>query len=284
MMAYYQHFPVIAVMGCFLCAFLVEIFGSHNKVIRNTLSIGMSAVALALMILLIKPVMIDGEIISYWLGNWEPVNGIAIGIGFDSVSPTYQMIKALAKAVNNDIKFQPENTMMISPDEGGMGRCVYYSHVLGINLGMFYKRRDYSKVVNGRSPIIAHEFLGSDVEGKAVIVADDMIASGDSMIDVCRQLKALKARRIFVFATFGLFSSGVERFDEAYAEGYFDKIFTTNLIYTPDKLFQREWYYSVDLSKYVALIINALNHDETVSPYLNPMKKIQSYLQRFHLK
>ena len=208
----------------------------------------------------------------------------AIGIGFESVAPTYQMIKALAKAVNNDIKFQPENTMMISPDEGGMGRCVYYSHVLGINLGMFYKRRDYSKVVNGRSPIIAHEFLGSDVEGKDVIVADDMIASGDSMIDVCRQLKALKARRIFVFATFGLFSSGVERFDEAYAEGYFDKIFTTNLIYTPDKLFQREWYYSVDLSKYVALIINALNHDETVSPYLNPMKKIQSYLQRFHLK
>ncbi len=208
----------------------------------------------------------------------------AIGIGFESVSPTYQMIKALAKAVNNDIKFQPENTMMISPDEGGMGRCVYYSHVLGINLGMFYKRRDYSKVVNGRSPIIAHEFLGSDVAGKDVIVADDMIASGDSMIDVCRQLKSLHARRIFVFATFGLFSSGVERFDEAYAEGYFDKIFTTNLIYTPDKLFEREWYVSVDLSKYVALIINALNHDETVSPYLNPMKKIQSYLQRFHLK
>lgn len=208
----------------------------------------------------------------------------AIGIGFESVSPTYQMIKALAKSMNNDIKFQPESTMMISPDEGGMSRCVYYSHVLGINLGMFYKRRDYSKVVNGRSPIIAHEFLGSDVAGKDVIVADDMIASGDSMIDVCRQLKSLHARRIFVFATFGLFSSGVERFDEAYREGYFDKIFTTNLIYTPEQLLEREWYVSVDLSKYVALIINALNHDETLSPYLNPMKKIQSYLQRFHLK
>ena len=208
----------------------------------------------------------------------------AITIGFESVSPTYQMIKALAKSTNNTIKFTPEHMMMISPDEGGMGRCVYYSQVLGIDLGMFYKRRDYTKVVNGRSPILAHEFLGTNVEGKDVIVADDMISSGDSMIDVCRQLKGLKANRIYVFATFGLFSSGLERFDEAYKEGMFDKIFTTNLIYTPDELLKREWYGSVDMSKYCALIINALNHDETVSPYLNPINKIHSYINTYKLK
>ena len=208
----------------------------------------------------------------------------AIGIGFESVSPTYQMIKALARSTDNQIKFQPDNMMMISPDEGGMGRCVYYSQVLGINLGMFYKRRDYTRVVNGRCPITAHEFLGANVEGMDVIVADDMISSGDSMIDVCRQLKSLKARRIYVFATFGLFSSGIKRFDEAYAEGIFDKIFTTNLIYTPQKLLDRPWFASVDMSKYCALIINAINHDETLSPYLNPMKKIQDYIEKHNLK
>ena len=208
----------------------------------------------------------------------------AIGIGFESVSPTYQMIKALARSTNNDIKFQPDKTMMISPDEGGMSRCVYYSQVLGINLGMFYKRRDYTKIVNGRCPITAHEFLGANVEGMDVIVADDMISSGDSMIDVCRQLKSLKAGRIFVFATFGLFSSGLDRFDEAYAQGLFDKIFTTNLIYVPEELLARKWYGMVDMSKYCALIINALNHDETLSPYLNPLKKIQDYIELYHLK
>ena len=208
----------------------------------------------------------------------------AIGIGFESVSPTYQMIKALAKTTQNTIRFNPDHTMMISPDEGGMGRCVYYSQVLGINLGMFYKRRDYTKVVNGRSPITAHEFLGSDIEGKDVIVADDMISSGDSMIDVCKQLKNLKAGRIFVFSTFGLFSAGIGRFDEAYAAGIFDRIFTTNLIYNPDELLSREWHVSVDMSKYCSLIINALNHDETLSPYLDPMKKIQSYISTYKLK
>ena len=208
----------------------------------------------------------------------------AIGIGFESVSPTYQMIKALAKTTQNTIRFNPEHTMMISPDEGGMGRCVYYSQVLGINLGMFYKRRDYTRVENGRAPIIAHEFLGSDIEGKDVIVADDMISSGDSMIDVCKQLKGLMAGRIFVFSTFGLFSSGIKRFDEAYEQGLFDRIFTTNLIYNPDELLRREWHVSVDMSKYCSLIINALNHDDTLSPYLNPMKKIQSYISTYKLK
>ena len=208
----------------------------------------------------------------------------AIRIGFESVSPNYQMIKALAKSVKNDIHFNPDSTMMISPDEGGMGRCVYYSQVLGIELGMFYKRRDYSKTVGGRNPILAHEFLGDNVEGKDVIVVDDMISSGDSMLDVCRQLKSLKAKRIFVFSSFGLFTSGLERFDEAYKNGLFDKIFTTNLIYNPPALLEREWYGLVDMTKYCAFIINTLNHDESVSIFLDPIKKIHDYIDRYHLK
>ena len=208
----------------------------------------------------------------------------AIRIGFESVSPTYQMIKALAKSQDNNVKFNPENTLMVSPDEGGMGRCLYYSHVLGLDLGMFYKRRDYSKVVNGTNPILAHEFLGSNVEGKDVIVVDDMISSGASMLDVCKQLKALHANRIFVFSSFGLFSSGLELFDKAYEEGLFDKIFTTNLIYTPDKLLERDWYYSVDMSKYCSFIIDTLNHDESVSKFLDPVAKINDYIERYNLK
>lgn len=208
----------------------------------------------------------------------------SIRIGFESVSPTYQMIKAIAKSLNNDIKFNPQNTMMISPDEGGMGRCVYYSQVLGVELGMFYKRRDYTTVVDGRNPIISHEFLGDNVEGKDVIVVDDMISSGDSIIDVCRQLKNLKAKRIFVFSSFGLFTSGLERFDKAYAEGLFNRIFTTNLIYQTPALLSKEWYYSVDLSKYVALIIDTLNHDRSVSPFLNPIQKINDYIEKYNLK
>ncbi|MCI6772172.1 MAG: ribose-phosphate pyrophosphokinase [Oscillospiraceae bacterium] len=208
----------------------------------------------------------------------------AIRIGFESVSPNYQMIKALAKSVKNDIHFNPDSTMMISPDEGGMGRCVYYSQVLGIELGMFYKRRDYSKTVGGRNPILAHEFLGDNVEGKDVIVVDDMISSGDSMLDVCRQLKSLHAKRIFVFSSFGLFTSGLERFDEAYKNGLFDKIFTTNLIYNPPALLEREWYGLVDMTKYCAFIINTLNHDESVSIFLDPIKKIHDYIDRYHLK
>ena len=208
----------------------------------------------------------------------------AIRIGFESVSPTYQMIKALAKSQNNDIKFTPENTMIISPDEGGMGRCVYYSQVLEVDLGMFYKRRDFTRIVDGRNPIISHEFLGDNVEGKDVIVVDDMISSGDSMIDVCKQLKSLNARRIFVFSSFGLFSSGLERFDKAYSEGIFDKIFTTNLIYQTPALLEKPWYYSVDMSKYVSLIVDTLNHDKSVSQFLNPIQKINDYVEKYNLK
>ncbi len=208
----------------------------------------------------------------------------SIRIGFESVAPTYQMIKAIAKSLNNEIKFSPETTMMIAPDEGAMGRCVYYAQVLGVELGMFYKRRDYSTVIDGRNPIVSHEFLGDNVEGKDVIVVDDMISSGDSMIDVCKQLKALKAKRIFVFSSFGLFTSGLERFDEAYAEGLFDKIFTTNVIYQTPELLTRDWYYSVDMSKYLALIIDTLNHDRSVSPFLNPIQKINDYIEKYNLK
>lgn len=208
----------------------------------------------------------------------------SIRIGFESISPTYQMIKALAKSVDNDIKFTADKTMMISPDEGGMSRCVYYSEVLGIQLGMFYKRRDYSRVVNGSNPIIAHEFLGSNVEGKDVIVVDDMISSGSSMLDVCRQLKNLHAKRIFVFSSFGLFTSGLEIFDKAHEEGIFDKIFTTNLIYAPQELIDRPWHSLVDMSKYCALIIDTLNHDESVSAFLNPVSKIHAYLDTYNLQ
>ena len=208
----------------------------------------------------------------------------SIRIGFESVAPTYQMIKAIAKSLNNEIKFSPETTMMIAPDEGAMGRCVYYAQVLGVELGMFYKRRDYSTVIDGRNPIVSHEFLGDNVEGKDVIVVDDMISSGDSMIDVCKQLKALKAKRIFVFSSFGLFTSGLERFDKAYSEGLFDKIFTTNVIYQTPDLLDREWYYSVDMSKYLALIIDTLNHDRSVSPFLNPIQKINDYIEKYNLK
>ena len=203
--------------------------------------------------------------------------------GFENIQPAYQMIKALVKNVP-DIKIDNDHLMIISPDEGGMGRCIYYSTVLGVDLGMFYKRRDYSVVVDGRNPIIAHEFLGDNVEGKDVIVVDDMISSGDSMIDVCKQLKSLKAKRIFVFSSFGLFTSGLERFDEAYEKGLFDKIFTTNLIYQTPELLNREWYYSVDMSKYMALIIDTLNHDRSVSPFLNPIQKINDYIKRYNLK
>ena len=208
----------------------------------------------------------------------------SIRIGFESVAPTYQMIKAIAKSLNNNIKFSPENTMMIAPDEGAMGRCVYYAQVLGVELGMFYKRRDYSTIIDGRNPIVSHEFLGDNVEGKDVIVVDDMISSGDSMIDVCKQLKALKAKRIFVFSSFGLFTSGLERFDEAYEAGLFDKIFTTNVVYQTPELLTRDWYYSVDMSKYLALIIDTLNHDRSVSPFLNPIQKINDYLAKYNLK
>ncbi|MBQ7097252.1 MAG: ribose-phosphate pyrophosphokinase [Clostridia bacterium] len=200
--------------------------------------------------------------------------------GFENVMPTYQMIKACLK-YDPTIILDKKNTMFISPDEGAMSRCMYYSSVLETELGMFYKRRDYSKVVNGKNPIVAHEFLGSDVEGKNMIVVDDMISSGDSMIDVSRELKKRKAGRVFVFSTFGLFTEGFERFDKAYEEGLIEGVFTTNLIYAKPELLTKPWYHQVDMSKYVALLIDELNADHSISDLLNPIKRIEKILEKY---
>ncbi len=199
--------------------------------------------------------------------------------GFDNVRPSYQMIKALIKAVP-DIEIDKEHLMMISPDEGAMGRCMYYSSVLGVDIGMFYKRRNYSIVVNGKNPIEAHEYLGQDLTGKDCVVVDDMISSGESMLDVCRQLKNRGAKRIFVFSTFGLFTDGFDKFNQAYEEGILTKVFTTNLVYRRPGLLDCPWHVDVNLCKYVAYLIDTLNHDTTISQLLDPVKKITSIVSR----
>ena len=197
--------------------------------------------------------------------------------GFENVRATYQMIKALIKNIDG-IVMNKENLTIVSPDEGGMSRCIYYSSVLQLDLGMFYKRRNYAKIVNGRNPIEAHEYLGQSVEGKDVIIVDDMISSGDSVIEVAEKLKERGAKRIFVFASFGLFCNGLENIDEAYEKGIINKIFTTNLIYRTEELKNRSWYCEVNMCKYVALLIDTLNHDESISTLLNPADKIHSYV------
>ncbi|HEX2939134.1 MAG TPA: ribose-phosphate pyrophosphokinase [Ruminiclostridium sp.] len=202
-------------------------------------------------------------------------------IGFDCVQPKYQMVKALVHTVE-DIKIDRDNITIISPDEGGMSRCIYYSSVLGLDLGMFYKRRDYSRIVGGRNPIISHEYLGGGIEGKDVIIVDDIIASGDSVIDIAEQLKAKKVRRVFVFATFGLFTEGLERFDEAYKNKLIEKVFTTNLVYRKEELKKKEWYKEVDMSKYIAYIINTLNYDRSMSDLLDPVKRINKLLGKIN--
>ena len=199
--------------------------------------------------------------------------------GFENVQPVYQMIKALVNHVDN-LHFDNDHMMVISPDEGGMGRCIYYSTVLGVELGMFYKRRDYTRVVNGRNPILQHEFLGSNVAGKDVLIVDDMISSGESMLEVAGKLKELGAARIFIFSAFGLFCEGLDSFDQKYADGLFDKVFTTNLVYRTPELLAREWYCEVDMSKYVSYIIDTLNHDMSVSHLLNPADKIDALLRK----
>ncbi len=203
--------------------------------------------------------------------------------GIDVVRPTYQMIKALVRAVP-DVSLDKEDIVIISPDEGAMSRCMYYSSVLGVDIGMFYKRRNYSVVVNGRNPIEAHEYLGRDLSGKDVIIVDDMISSGESLIDVAVQLKEKGAKRIFAFATFGLFTDAFDKFDKAYKDGVFDKIFTSNLVYRRPGLTDREWYVEVNMCKYVAYIIDTLNHDETISELLNPVKRIHKLLDKHKKK
>ncbi len=199
--------------------------------------------------------------------------------GFEDVHPNYQMIKALLREFP-DISLSPDDIMLVSPDEGAMSRSIYYSSVLGIDLGMFYKRRDFTKIVNGRNPILAHEYLGRDIRGMDVIVVEDMIASGDSMIDVCQQLKAKGAAHVYVFCTFGLFCNGLSAFDRAYEEGIFTRIFTTNLIYRTEELLSRQWYSEVNMCKYVANIIDTLNQDETISGLLDPAAKIHARVEQ----
>ena len=200
--------------------------------------------------------------------------------GFETVQPVYQFIKALLNSVD-DLKIDSDNMMIISPDEGAMGRAVYYSNVLGLDMGMFYKRRDYSKIVNGRNPIVAHEFLGTSVEGKDVFIIDDMISSGESMLDVAKELKKRKAKRIFLASTFGLFTNGFDKFDEAYKEGLFDKILTTNLVYQTPELLSKEYYVNVDMSKYITLLIDTLNHDDSISELLNPVDRINKCVEKY---
>lgn len=202
---------------------------------------------------------------------------------FETVRPTYQFIKALLNNVP-DLTLDSDHLMVISPDEGGMSRAVYFANVLGVNMGMFYKRRDYSRIVDGRNPIVAHEFLGIDVEGKDMIIIDDMISSGDSMIDVATELKKRKAGRIFVCTTFGLFTNGLEKFDEAYENGLIYRVLTTNLVYQPEELLLKPYYINVDMSKYIALLIDTLNHDASISDLLNPVERIQKRIAAYNEK
>ena len=201
--------------------------------------------------------------------------------GFDNFTPQYQFMKALFRAVP-DLKVSKDHLMIVSPDEGAMHRAVYFSNVLGVDMGMFYKRRDYSTIVNGKNPIVAHEFLGDDVAGKDVIIVDDMISSGESMLDVAKKFKDRNAARVFVCTTFGLFTDGFEKFDEYYKKGYLDKVVTTNLTYLPPAVDEREYFVKADMSKFLALIIDSLNHDLTIGAVMNPTDKIHKLLQKYH--
>ena len=200
--------------------------------------------------------------------------------GFETVQPAYQFIKGILKNCD-DLKLDNDHLMIISPDEGGTNRAVYLANVLGVDMGMFYKRRDYSKIVDGRNPIVAHEFLGTSVEGKDVIIIDDMISSGESMIDVATELKKRKANRIFVVATFGLFTNGLDRFDKAVEDGTIYKVVTTNLTYQTPELLSRPYYINCDMSKYIAYIIDTLNHDSSISDLLNPYDRIQKLVSTY---
>ncbi len=206
--------------------------------------------------------------------NAAPLNN------FDNVPPTYQMLKALFR-VMPDLKINPENMMIISPDEGGAGRNIYYASKLGLDLGLFYKRRDYSKIVDGHNPIVAHEYLGASVEGKDVFIADDILATGESVLDIARELKKRKANRVFIAETFGLFTSGVEAFDKAYEAGLFDCLFSTNLTYLLPELKTRPWFTEVNMAKYIAYLVSTLNNDHSISHLLNPSERIDNLLRRY---
>ncbi len=217
------------------------------------------------------------NIISFDIHDPRVQNAIPLH-GFEDFHPHYQMIKAFKKIVPDAI-IDRNHLMVISPDEGGMSRCMYYSSVMELDLGMFYKRRDYSVIKNGKNPVISHEFLGDNIEGKDVIVVDDMIASGDSMIDVAKKLKERNAKNVYIFSAFGLFTEGFEKFDKAYEDGIITKIFTTNMIYRKEELKAKPWYTEVDMSKYIANIIDTLNYDRSLSELLDPVQKIKKLLK-----
>ncbi len=204
-------------------------------------------------------------------------------MGFDNIIPSYQVLKAVFSEIE-DLRIDKEHFMVVSPDEGAMNRNMYYASVLGVDLGMFYKRRDYSLIINGRNPIVAHEYLGNSVEGKDVFISDDIISSGDSMLDIAYELKKRKARRILAYATYPLFTGGLDRFDKASKDGVIDYVFGTNLTYRTPELLQRDWYVDVDISKYIAYLIAALNHDVSTSKVIDPHMKIKNLLQKYNVK
>ena len=204
-------------------------------------------------------------------------------MGFDNVMPTYQVLKAMFRDIK-DIDFTKEKFMVVSPDEGALNRNMYYASVLGVDMGMFYKRRDYSTIVNGRNPIIAHEYLGNPVEGKDVFVADDIISSGESMLDLAYNLKKKKADRIFTYATYAIFTNGLEKFDKAYEEGVISGVFGTNLTYRSLELLSRPWFHEVDVSKYIAYFIEAINHDVSIGKIIDPHEKIENLLKKYGMK
>lgn len=219
------------------------------------------------------------NIITFDAHDPRVVNAIPLH-GFENVMPSYQFIKGILKNVK-DLTIDADHLMIISPDEGATARAIYLANVLGVDMGMFYKRRDYSRIENGRNPIVAHEFLGSNVDGKDVLIIDDMISSGESMIDTAKELKKRNAKRIFVVSTFGLFTNGFEVFDKAYEEGLIYRVVTTNLIYQSPELLSKEYYISCDMSKYIAYIIDTLNHDASISDLLNPYDRIRNYVNRY---
>ena len=203
--------------------------------------------------------------------------------GFDSANAAYQFIKYLLRR-RPDLQVDNEHMLVLSPDEGGTNRAIYMANVLGLDMGIFYKRRDYSVVIDGRNPIVSHEYLGPDVEGKDIIILDDMICSGESMIEVATEIKKRGANRVFVAATFGIFTKGFEKFDEAYENGVITNIITTNLTYLPPEIYSKKYFIECDMSKYIALLIDALNHDESISEYLDPTERIQNLLQKYQEK
>ena len=203
--------------------------------------------------------------------------------GFETVQPAYQFIKNLLR-VEPDLQLDADHMMVISPDEGGMTRAIYIANVLGLDMGMFYKRRDYTRIVNGRNPIVAHEFLGTSVKNKDMIVIDDMISSGESMLDTARELKERRAGKVIVCCTFGLFTNGLEKFDEFYEKGYIDYVITTNLNYRSPELLTKPWYLEADMSQFLAVIINTMNHDVPISEYLSTAEKIQNYIYKYNHK